>query len=91
VSIWGDIVSDIADAFTDNWQDVATNPASAQAAGLIGTADALAGFFGHLTDGKMWMSLGWILLGAIIVFMAVVLWLKKDGALPDVAPIPVPV
>jgi hypothetical protein len=41
-------------------------------------------------DGKMWMSLGWIVLGAILVFVAVVLWLKKDGDIPDVAPIPVP-
>lgn len=30
----------------------------------------------HLTDVSMWISIGWILLGAVLMFWGILLWLK---------------
>ena len=56
-----------------------------------GTTDALMGplaaiggsfeaFFGALTDGKMWRSAGWILLGILLMVVGVVLWIGPGAA-----------
>lgn len=49
----------------------------------------LEAFYKVLTDGKMWRSLGWILLGLMLLIGGIVLWMKKGNLLPDVVPIPV--
>ena len=41
-------------------------------AGLAGSAEA---FFTALTDGKMWRSLGWVLLGVLLLLAGMLLWL----------------
>jgi hypothetical protein len=43
---------------------------------LSGIEGLFSGFFQVLTDGKMWRSLGWIVLGLVLLFMGVSLWLK---------------
>jgi hypothetical protein len=30
----------------------------------------------HITDAPMWISIGWITLGAILIFSGIMLWLK---------------
>jgi hypothetical protein len=34
--------------------------------------NALSSFYGAVTDGKRWRSLGWILLGVLLIFMGLV-------------------
>lgn len=38
--------------------------------------NALSAFWDKLTDGKMWRSLAWMLLGVILMFMGISLWIK---------------
>jgi hypothetical protein len=45
-------------------------------AGLGDVAAALKAFYSAVTDGKMWRSVAWILLGALLVFNGIVLWLR---------------
>ena len=55
--------------------------ALAQAIPPIAGLEALSHIIGDIgravTDGKMWRSLGWILLGFIVFGFGLVLWLKK--------------
>jgi hypothetical protein len=48
--------------------------------GLFGGLTEIGHFFGvlvsNLTDVHMWISLGWLLLGALLVFWGILLWLK---------------
>lgn len=41
---------------------------------------ALSGFFAVLTDGKMWRSLGWLLLGVILMFTGIGLIIGPSAA-----------
>jgi hypothetical protein len=43
-------------------------------------ASALSAFYDKLTDGKMWRSLGWLLLGVLLITFGLILWLGP-GAL----------
>ena len=65
------------------------------AAGVWGTLTAPAQvavkIWDTLSDVTMWRSLGWLFLGIIMLFIGAALWLKKEGALPSVVPLPVPV
>ena len=42
-------------------------------AGIAGTFEA---FFSAVTDGKLWRSLGWILLGANLLWLGILLWMR---------------
>ena len=44
---------------------------------LTDVGATLAAFFGTITDGKMWRSLGWILLGIICLNWGVILLLRE--------------
>lgn len=56
----------------------AANPAPgavAQAAPAFGdVASALSAFYDKLTDGKMWRSLGWLVLGVLLIISGLILW-----------------
>lgn len=54
--------------------------AAEDTAGMFGTMTA---FLGALSDAKMWRSLGWIVLGLILIVMGFVLWAKGDLAPPE--------
>lgn len=45
---------------------------------LSGTAATLFGFFDTVTNGKMWRSLGWLLLGLALTGVGLSLWLKSE-------------
>jgi uncharacterized membrane protein YedE/YeeE len=99
MSVWGDIANMV------NGANDVTNPAAGvtsaglsaaggvanAASGAGGIADALSAFFAAVTDVYMWRSLGWLALGIVLLFAGAALWLKKEGALPSVIPLPVPV
>jgi hypothetical protein len=39
-------------------------------------ASVLEGFVGAVTDGTMWRSLGWLLLGIVLMFAGGAMWIK---------------
>jgi len=47
---------------------------------LAGIAGSLEAFFGAVTDGKLWRSLGWALLGIILMITGIWLWLAPAAA-----------
>lgn len=48
------------------------------ATALSDTAATLYGFFDTVTNGKMWRSLGWLLLGVAMTVAGLTLWLKGE-------------
>ena len=51
--------------------------------GITDTTGALVAFFATLTDYTMWRSLGWLILGVILIAAGAGLWLKNE-AIPSV-------
>lgn len=49
----------------------AASAAEAAPAAFTSVQNALSGIYDKLTDGKMWRSLGWLLLGVILMFAGV--------------------
>ena len=49
--------------------------------------NALTAFYDKVTDGKMWRSLGWIILGVVLMFIGIMVLLRKpiEGAVGTVA------
>lgn len=43
---------------------------------MAGIAGALEAFYHAATDGKMWRSLGWLILGLVLFLVGVALWLR---------------
>lgn len=43
---------------------------------LSGVAGALEAFYHAITDGAMWRSLGWLLLGMVLFLAGTALWLR---------------
>jgi hypothetical protein len=87
-------------AEAESWQSSAVaagaNPVSA-AALAAGVTNPLAflGEIGHwfgilvsaLTDVHLWISLGWLTLGLVLLGFGIVFWLKKENYLPNVVPV----
>lgn len=59
--------------------------------GIFEVAAVFKAFFQQITRVEMWRSLAWIVGGAIMVIAGAVLWLKKEGVIPDAVPVPIPV
>ena len=51
----------------------------------------LEAFFDTISDGKMWRSVGWLLLGLVLTVFGIRLWLGKSALPkpPSVVPVPV--
>ena len=47
---------------------------------LAGIAGSFEAFFKAVTDGKTWRSVGWILLGILLMLFGVLLWIGPSGA-----------
>jgi hypothetical protein len=47
---------------------------------LAGIAGSLTAFFQAVTDGKLWRSLAWILLGILLMLVGVFLWIGPAAA-----------
>ncbi len=59
---------------------VTSPPAGPQQAGLEGLAKIFGDFFTGLTDGKIWRSLGWIVLGIALMLAGVLWWIGPSAA-----------
>jgi hypothetical protein len=97
VSVWSDIWSNIQ-AFAEVTEgqpaqagpDVAQTPeaqSAIQGAGFFGFVE---GLLTALTDPGMWVSLGWLLLGIILIIAGVRMWMGKSPlpSPPSVVPVP---
>jgi hypothetical protein len=60
-------------------------------AGIAEVGAVLKAFFQQITRAEMWRSLGWTVLGFLLMIIGAALWLKKEGYLPDAVPVPLPV
>jgi hypothetical protein len=60
-------------------------------AGLIEIGHWIGKLVTALTDPHMWISLGWLLLGLILVIFAVWTLGRNEGVIPNAVPVPVPV
>lgn len=38
----------------------------------------LESFYDAITDGKLWRSLGWVVLGAVLLFAGIYLWIRQS-------------
>lgn len=83
MSVWGDIwtnIETIAGIATGNQNleaDIGQTPegqAAIQGAGFFGTVE---GFLLALADPGMWVSLGWLVLGIVLIFLGLRLWTGK--------------
>lgn len=52
--------------------------------GLTDTAGVLVAFFTTITDYRMWRSLGWLVLGILMIAGGLAMW-AKDSALSSIA------
>lgn len=57
--------------------------------GIERAGKVLESAYKMITDAAMWRSLGWIILGVILIIAGIYLFLKKQDLIPDVVPIPV--
>jgi uncharacterized membrane protein HdeD (DUF308 family) len=96
MSVWSDIwtniqtIAGIATGDVNQETEFAQTPegqAVVQGAGFFG---ALIGFVEAATDPGMWISLGWLLLGIILIVIGVRLWMGKNAvpSPPSIVPVP---
>lgn len=45
---------------------------------LTDVGGTLFAFFDTITNGKMWRSLGWLLLGLVLTAVGLTMWLKTE-------------
>jgi uncharacterized BrkB/YihY/UPF0761 family membrane protein len=62
--------------------------ANAAPAAFSSVENAMSGIYDKLTDGKMWRSLGWLLLGVVLMIAAVIM-LIGDKVLNVASKLPV--
>lgn len=67
---------DVLQGLAGNNLPAATDVGSAAASGQ-GLFGSLTAFFATVTDGKMWRSLGWLILGLLIMAFGINLWLHN--------------
>lgn len=44
------------------------------------TGQVIGAVWGDLSNGKLWRSLGWLLLGIVLMFVGVALWIGPSAA-----------
>lgn len=49
-------------------------------AGVEASADALGAIWADLSNGKLWRSLGWLLLGIVLMLLGLLLWIGPSAA-----------
>lgn len=83
MSWWSDLVLAVESAMggESNVENTA-GPATATVPsipGLGGLVTVIEGIWAGLTDGKMWRSLGWILLGIVLMLLGVGWWIGPSA------------
>lgn len=90
MSFWSDIVQDIKFIGQSAAGSPAPGAVQGNVAGLAGTEQAggtawtaavtlVEGIWTELTDGRMWRSLGWIVLGIILMLLGVAWWIGPSA------------
>ena len=84
MSFWSDLTNAVGTYYSDAWNaatggaagSVASDVGSAAGgvAGFAGFATVVEGIWAGLTDYKMWRSLGWLLLGILLMLLGAVMW-----------------
>jgi hypothetical protein len=99
VSWWSDLVDIISQGPVQGGAEAAASaitgttigPPGTGAAGLAsssaGFISLIEGIWAGLTDGKMWRSLGWLLLGIVLMLMGASMWAGLSGKIPPVIPV----
>lgn len=84
MSFWTDLVKDVTGFILAGQGDVS---AGAQVAGPVANAGPIGGaitlaegIWAQLTDGRMWRSLGWLILGVILMLVGVLWWIGPSAA-----------
>ena len=77
--------SNIINSIGGDIQGAASSAGQAVSA-FSSTENALSAFYDVVTNGKIWRSLGWLLLGILLIFIGLWLWVG-----PKSLPIPLPV
>jgi hypothetical protein len=91
MSFWDDVGSAWSAIWTADQAVVpgasAVNAAATDTASAVASAATLSTFIGDLTDGSFWRSLGWLLLGIILLGLGLALLLRKpiESAAGEVA------
>lgn len=89
MSWWSSLVQDLQPLIGGGPGEVTSpTPAQIQAGAAAGNAadplgglvTVIEGIWAGLTDGKMWRSLGWILLGIVLMLLAVGWWIGPSAA-----------
>lgn len=63
--------------------------AGTNVSGVVEIGAVLKAFFLQISRVEMWRSLGWIVLGVVLILLGAYMWLNKKGFAPDAVPIPV--
>ena len=84
MSWWSDLVLAVESAQGGESNVINTaGPATASVpAPLSGITTVIEGIWAGLTDGKLWRSLGWLLLGIVLILMGAWLLVGKPMAVP---------
>lgn len=53
---------------------------TAGASAFTSTTNALSSFYTVITNGKMWRSLGWLLLGIVLMFIGIALFIGPSAS-----------
>lgn len=86
MSFWSDIVHDISLGITaaaGGGPGVITNTTAATPQQLAGEAPGIGlveGIWTQLTDGRMWRSLGWLILGIVLMLAGAAWWIGPSAA-----------
>jgi hypothetical protein len=87
MSFWSDIVSDVqliitsaAGGETQAQLQAAGAPDVSLAGPFTGLVHVVEAIWTELTDGKMWRSVGWLLLGVALMLLGVAWWIGPSAA-----------
>jgi hypothetical protein len=90
VSWWSDLVQAVAEGAAGvpapaNAPAISAGTPLVQAGGVI---PVMEGMWAGLTDGKFWRSLGWLLLGVLLMLLGAGWWIgpKAAAAMPPAVP-----
>ena len=81
MSWWGDLVVAV-DTMTRGASNTITNPAAQQdqpPSPVAGVTSVLAVIWTNVRDGKLWRSLGWLLLGVLLMLLGAVLLARMSA------------
>jgi hypothetical protein len=80
MSFWSDVIDDIAKYGGFGLVGAGAEAATSTAGGLAGIGTIFEAVWTELTDVRMWRSLGWLVLGIILMLLGVAWWIGPSAA-----------